>query len=292
MEAINFRSPLKWVGGKSQIIGNVVEALMATKPNGRFTYIEPFLGGGTVLLSVLATFKENGEKPKFIASDINPKVINFFRAVKDSSKELVAQASRLFDEAKNAKNLKEFYYEARSRFNSKSVVGVEEASLFLFLNKFGFRGIYRENKDGGFNVPFGHPSTIPETPTDAIFEASRLLNWGDVTLSTCSFEEALSLGDESGQFLIYADPPYVPTKATSFVAYASDGFSKEKHAELFKILTKLRQNGAGVVISNSNSPLVIEAFAGWTIDRIMCRRAINSRNPADTAVELLISSPN
>jgi DNA adenine methylase len=260
---------LKWVGGKTQILSTV----LAEFPRSMNSYHEPFLGGGSVLLGLLSSDIEI--RGDIHASDINPHLINVYVAVRDTPSELIA-----FSRTLEAHSTEESYYDVRARFNAfEPKSGPEFAALFLYLNKTCFRGVYREGPHG-FNVPFGHYKNGYKTPDEEILAMSPLLQ--RVKFQCQGFEQ--SLANVKGDDFVYLDPPYVPVSVTSFVGYVAKGFSN--HGDLFDLVKKLP---CGFTMSNSDMPIVRDAFADYTLKSITCRRAIHSQDPSSKVQELLIT---
>lgn len=262
---------LKWVGGKTQILLNV----LSTFPETIQTYHEPFVGGGSVLLAVLS--RVTGA---IYASDINPCVINFYSMVKSFPEHLIVCVQVLQTAYDTADDKEAFYYAMRDLFNNTSRDGPESAALFLFLNKAGFRGLYREGPNG-FNVPFGHYKKITIAEEAHIRIVSKAIQ--RVVFRCQGFESSLShvkIGD-----FVYVDPPYVPESLTSFVGYVAGGF--DKHATLFDMLKQLP---CSFVMSNSDVPVVRESFVGYTLRQIVAKRAIHSKDPSASTMELLVSN--
>lgn len=264
---------LKWVGGKTQILDRVLAAFPPTMKS----YHEPFLGGGSVLLGVLASDVVIEEA--IHASDVNPHLINVYTAIRDTPDALIA-CLRILESESASMDPESFYYAMRALFNGEfNTPGPQTAALFLYLNKTCFRGVYREGPHG-FNVPYGNYKAPYVTPEEEIRAMSIRLQ--RVTFHCQSFEDSLA-AVAPGDF-VYLDPPYVPATATSFVGYVANGF--DRHAELFAAVRALP---CGFVMSNADVPLVREAFPTEKIDTLTCRRAIHSRNPGATAQEVLIT---
>lgn len=286
---------LKWVGGKTQILEEVISLF----PSEINNYYEPFVGGGSVLIGMLS--KGIPVSGKIYASDINTVLIGLYKNIQTNCDALIEEVNRLKEVFSNitgttvnrkpttleeaTTSRESYYYWIRSLFRNipqESKMDVNASAMFLFLNKTCFRGVYREGPSG-FNVPFGHyknPAILEET---RIRELSVLLK--DVVFSNCSFEEALSKL-EPGDF-VYLDPPYVPENITSFVGYTSDGF--DKHEKLFSICKEMP---AKMLLSNSKVKVVLDSFADekYKVKIISCRRTINSRNPESRIDEVLITN--
>jgi len=286
---------LKWVGGKTQILEEVISLF----PSEINNYYEPFVGGGSVLIGMLS--KGIPVSGKIYASDINTVLIGLYKNIQTNCDALIEEVNRLKEVFSNitgttvnrkpttleeaTTSRESYYYWIRSLFRNipqESKMDVNASAMFLFLNKTCFRGVYREGPSG-FNVPFGHyknPAILEET---RIRELSVLLK--DVVFSNCSFEEALSKL-EPGDF-VYLDPPYVPENITSFVGYTSDGF--DRHEKLFSICKEMP---AKMLLSNSKVKVVLDSFADekYKVKIISCRRTINSRNPESRIDEVLITN--
>lgn len=294
---------LKWVGGKTQIINEVMSAF----PLNIVNYYEPFLGGGSVLLALLSYIKEGriSVSGKIYASDLNSNLIGFYKNVQTNSNELISELRRICNEfsscngeevnrkpttLEEARTSQEsYYYWIRSQFNAltkEDKMGIRGSAMLLFLNKTCFRGVYREGPNG-FNVPYGNyknPSIFDE---GHIHEISELIRC--VIFREQPFTDALSVNLGVGDF-VYLDPPYAPEADTSFVSYTADGFSLERHNELFELCGQIYRKGIKFVMSNADVTLVRNAFPypEYTTKILVCRRAINSKNPDAKTNEVLI----
>lgn len=295
---------LKWVGGKSQILEAVLERLPAEMNN----YVEPFVGGGSVLLGVLS-YRKAGRltiRGTIYASDLNPNLIGLYQTIQSNPDALVAEVEQLVATAGAAAkgsgavnrapttvaealtSPESHYYWVRSRFNALEGAARQTpaaAAMFLFLNKTCFRGLYREGPRG-FNVPYGNYKQPAILDRQHLLEVSALLQ--GVVFSVRPFEAALA-GVGSGD-AVYLDPPYAPETETSFVGYTADGFDLESHKRLFAQCAQLRVTGARFVLSNADVKLVREAFPAppYTVMTVVARRAIHSKKPGATTTEVLI----
>lgn len=295
---------LKWVGGKTQIL----EHVLARFPREIKHYHEPFVGGGSVLLGLLCCKKEGKIQVSgnIYASDVNANIIGLYQNIQNRPLEFIDEVQKLLHEFASCKNegvnrkpisLEEalssqesYYYWIRTTFNTMSAeerIGVCGSAKLLFLNKTCFRGVYREGPHG-FNVPFGNYKNPGILDKDHILAVSELFQ--DVVFRVESFEESL-LRVKAEDF-VYMDPPYAPVNETSFVKYNADGFDLEKHKALFVWCHKLHKKKALFVMSNADVALVKDSFSGpaYVIETIVCRRAINSKNPESTVQEVLITN--
>ena len=272
---------LKWVGGKTQILDEVLGHF----PKKMVNYHEPFLGGGSVLLGLLQKVRA-GEielTGGVYASDANTGLIALYQHVQANLVELLPALKELATGYSQCANKETFYYLIRSRFTAlqnDDRFTATAAAMFLFLNKICFRGLYREGPNG-FNVPFGH-YTAPSIYNEAELMAVSDLIQG-VEFASQDVHHAL-LDVAQGDF-IYLDPPYAPECATSFVGYTSNGFSLEDHRHLFACVKALP---CGFLFSNADVSVVTDAFQGYQKKVVEARRAINSKKPGSRTKEVLI----
>jgi DNA adenine methylase len=280
---MSLKTPLKWVGGKTQILDKVLSHFPSTPPAA---YYEPFLGGGSVLLGFLQ------QNPSYHgpihAGDINPHVINFFQTLQASPQPLcdAIETLKTAYTAAQSKEAKEaFYYDCRTTFNSDTLDPISRAAHFLFLNKTCFRGLYRAGPRG-FNVPYGHYVSPAIYDAEHLHAISALIQ--PVHFHHTPYSELLK-NVPPGSF-IYMDPPYVPVAKDSFVSYNEGGFGLEDHKALFTLTHHLAESDCAILMSNADTPMVREAFPtpAFTLETIQCRRAINSKKPGSTAMEVLL----
>ena len=295
-DEIKFQKPfLKWVGGKTQIMSDII----STFPLNINNYHEPFLGGGSVLLSVLQLCKQGRIhiKGQVYAYDINKNLINVYKQIqtnKDDLYKLVNEFKNIYHNIKGVyinrkpKSTEEslsskesYYYWIRQCYNNSKEYTTETAAMFIFMNKTCFRGVYREGPNG-YNVPYGHhkktPEIINKTDIDNIYELIK-----DVKFISGSFETSLSKIEKND--FIYLDPPYFPENKTSFTDYNKDGFDLEKHTSLFNLIKKLDCN---FTMSNSNTEFVQESFNMYDSKKLKVKRTINSKEPDSITMEIII----
>jgi DNA adenine methylase len=295
---------LKWVGGKTQILDEILSRFPASMSN----YHEPFLGGGSVLLGVLSKQKEGSItiRGTVYASDINPILIGLYQTLQRDPDALIHEMRRMITafsqcgtEAVNRTptteqealgNRESYYYWVRSQFNHMSAeekVSPRGAASMLFLNKTCFRGVYREGPHG-FNVPYGNnknPGIMDEAHLRAISELIR-----PVVFRPQTFQAALS-SITPGDF-VYLDPPYAPETNTSFVSYTASGFNEGNHTALFERCNELHTQRVRWMMSNADVTQVREAFPPpYHTTVLSCRRAIHSKNPDAKTNEVLITTP-
>ena len=289
---------LKWVGGKTQIINNIISKIPAELNN----YHELFLGGGSVLFALLSLQKQNKIKIKenIYAYDINNTLINVYKHIQNNKEDLYTYINSYIKEydsikgntinrkptsIEDAKTSKEsYYYWIRDKYNKINKETVECSALFMFLNKTCFRGMYREGPNG-YNVPYGHYKTTPTIITKPDLDyISDLIK--DVNFIQSDFNSSIQ-NVKDGDF-VYLDPPYAPENNKSFVNYVADGFSLETHNNLFTAIKKL--GTIKFAMSNAKVDLVTDNFKDYNSEDIIARRAINSKKPGSTTTEVIISN--
>jgi DNA adenine methylase len=245
----------KLAGGKRKLVSELVKYI----PSSFNTYYEPFVGGGALFWHL------SGLKPRAVLSDTNPDMIAAYLAVRDNVEELIKVLSRYPRD-------KDFYLELRARtsINDGNVI---RGARFIYLLKCGFNGLWRTNKAGLYNVPFGDNNG---TICDA-----ELLRWcsmrlKNVTIICTDFTHVL--GKAVANDLVYFDPPYVPLNPTSnFTNYTVNGFDLEDQIRLRKTAEMLKNRGVHVILSNSSSPIVEKLYKGFDIQQIEAKRSINSK---------------
>ena len=264
------KPPLKWVGGKRQLLPEIKKYI----PETIETYYEPFLGGGAVFFDL--------QPEKSVINDYNDELINVYQTIRDNVEELIEHLK-----VHEANNSKEYYYGVRAwdreeGYSERS--NVEKASRLIFMNKTGFNGMYRVNSKNQFNVPYGkyvNPAIVNE---DVLRSVNIFFNEIDVTILNGDFVEAVSEA-KSGDF-VYFDPPYVPLNETSsFTSYTNNGFNKEDQIRLRELCDELDSRGVKFLLSNSNVPFIQEQYADYTIEIVGATRAINSKASGRGKVE-------
>lgn len=245
---------LKWAGGKRQLLDH----LRARVPEGHGTYHEPFVGGGALFFDTAPE--------RAILADWNPRLVRTYRSVRDNPEAVIARLATYPNE-------KEFFLRMREQDID---AGSDEdlAAWMIYLNKTGFNGLYRVNRRGGFNVPFGRYKNPKICDADNLRAASERLQGVEILHSDFrGVEERCKPGD-----FVYFDPPYVPASNTaSFTAYTKNGFNLDDQAELRDLAMRLKEKGVSVLLSNSSVPEVHALYAeGFERIEIFANRAINS----------------
>lgn len=254
---------VKWVGGKRQIIDEIITYV----PDSFSTYYEPFLGGGAVLFEL--------QPKKAVVNDVNEELMNIYEVIKDNADELIEGLKR-----HKIKNDKAYFYEIReldrNREQYNLLTPVERASRIIYLNKTCYNGLFRVNKSGEFNAPFGNyknPNIVNETTLRAV---SAYFNKAKIRFTCQDFEDALKWS-RKGAF-VYLDPPYDPVSETaSFTGYDKGGFDRNEQIRLKKTCDKLNKKGIKFLLSNSATDFIMDLYQDYKIEVIQAKRAINSK---------------
>nr|MBQ5603928.1 DNA adenine methylase [Bacteroidales bacterium] len=272
---------IKWVGGKSQLIEQL-EALLPTDFAERenVTYIEPFVGGGAMLFYMLQNYPNIKSA---VINDINPDLTTCYRVVRDNPKELIESLNDLqmvYYALKSEDERKDFFLKQRDVYNTKALNDIHNTTLFFFLNRTCFNGLYRVNKAGKFNVPFGKYTTPIICDAATIYADSVLLQ--KVEIMTGDFERTINKIE--GNTFFYFDPPYRPLSNTSsFNDYSKEDFNDAAQVRLKLFCDKLNDLGVDFMLSNSDclgqdgtDRFFDDLFVEYNIDRVWATRNINA----------------
>ena len=344
---------LKWVGGKTQLIEEIVKKM----PKKIHNYHEIFLGGGSVLFAILnlRNLEQIQITGKIAAYDLNDPLIYVYKNIQSWPNELYDKTVEIiqeFNECSNRAIIKDmdkktltkedallskevYYYWLRLQYNNMTAIekrSITGSAMFIFINKTCFRGIFRLNRTGEYNVPYGHYKNPEIINREHLNEISTLIQ--DVVFECADFKESLSRQFTDDDF-IYMDPPYAQESNTSFVSYTEDGFGLQENLELFtrcsqftnnnnqtielntiaqstplsfineyitiirakpkpKIKSNVKYQKCKWLMNNADVKLVRDNFPQnrYNIMEIICRRAINCINPNANANELIITNYN
>lgn len=275
-ESVRLRPILKWAGGKSRILDEILERL----PEDIATYYEPFVGGAAVFFALAST----GRFRRAVLSDLNRDLVDVYKGVK---KDVDAVIQLLEDYRR--RHSEETYYATRE-LDPKELALEERAARLIYLNKTGYNGLYRVNRSGQFNVPFGRHTNPGICDEPRLRAAARALR--RVSLQVRDFAEAVA--EAAPGDAVYFDPPYVPiSKTASFTAYHKDTFGPEEHQRLADTFLALTRRGVRAVLSNSDTRETrgLYKHPHVTVDKVLVPRPINSKSSARGNVgELLVSN--
>ena len=258
---------LKWAGGKRQLLPE----LLPRVPERFKAYHEPFVGGGALFFELAST----DTLGKAHLSDVNGPLIDTYLAVKDHVEEVITRL-------KKHRNEESYFYEVRKQNPIKLAI---RAARLIYLNKTCFNGLYRENRSGQFNAPFGFykkPNICDEKNLRAVSQVLR-----KVDISRRSYLSVLGKA-KKGDF-VYFDPPYYPlTETSKFTGYDRGGFTKDDQRELRDTFSELSERGVQVMLSNSDTPPVRELYDSFRIDRVDANRPINCKGDRRGKVSELV----
>ena len=246
---------LKWAGGKTQMLGQLLDRLLPIDG----TYIEPFFGGGALFFAA--------RPQRAVISDSNPDLINLYRAVAEDVTGVIDVLRSLEVSEKN-------FYKIRSQ-DTANFSSVEAAARTIYLNRTCFNGLYRVNRQGRFNVPWGK------------YKNPRILNEGNLRNASAHLQGAIIECDDYQNVLfkhaiegdvVFLDPPYIPiSKNSDFKRYTAQQFIESDHLVMGDVIKGLREKGCRVILTNSNHSLIYDLYGEFDIDVIQTRRNINSR---------------
>ena len=252
------RPPWKWAGGKRQLLPELHKHV----PEKFGRYFEPFFGGGALYWSL---------RPKAATiGDMNRELTTALKEIKGNVGDLIVDL-RSFERS-HLKRKKAFYLELRDDVPTK---GTETAARFITLNRLGFNGLYRVNKSGGFNVPYGKWASTPKVCDEVNLKACSLALRG-ASIVHGDFAHIV-MPARPGDFC-YFDSPYWPVSATAdFTSYTKDGFDAADQERLRDLALKLKRSGVKVLLSNADMPQVRKLYKqGFEMRRVEARRGINS----------------
>ena len=261
--AMSPRPFVKWAGGK----GRLIRQLERYFPHSFSTYYEPFLGGGAVFFHLVEG------RPRFnaILSDINTELINAYDVVKNSVERLIKELRRHESRYKLAP--KEYYYQVRAE---DPLDDVGRAARLIFLNRTCYNGLYRVNKMGKFNVPFGRYENPSICDRENLLAVSQVLRWSNAKLLAADYRKATKNAGKGD--LIYFDPPYQPMSCTAnFTSYTDSGFSFDDQIQLRDWFKELDKRGCRVFLSNSSKEEVRTIYRGYSVQEVEVLRAISCK---------------
>ena len=294
---------IKWAGGKTQLLEQLIKYFPPELKNGALkNYYEPFLGSGAVFFFIAQNYSI---KNAFL-SDINEDLVLTFSVVQRNVLELIDELSLLKTKFINKNNIDRelFFYEIRYIYNAErekinfgkySSEWVPRAAKMIFLNKTCFNGLFRLNRKGEFNVPFGGYKNPNILDQENLINASSVLQIAEIYRT--DFENIKSKIKDN--FFIYFDPPYRPISNTSrFTSYSKYDFTEEDQKRLAKFYEELNINGHKLMLSNSDPKnenpddnFFEKLYEKYNIIKVQANRMINCNgNKRGKINELLITN--
>ena len=260
---------LKWAGGKTQMLGD----LLPKVPSSYGKYIEPFFGGGAMFFAL--------QPEQAVIADSNPELINLYRQVSSNVEDVIGYL-------KKYENTPEMFYEVRGQ-DWTTLPQSEAAARTIFLNKTCYNGLYRVNKKGQFNVPFGKYKNPKICDEEGLKAASNALKKAEIICG--DYLLVLEHYAQPGDF-VFLDPPYLPiSEYSDFKRYTKEQFYEEDHVELAKMVMDLHERGCYIILTNSNHPLVHELYSPFTIDVIQTKRYISCKSKTRKGEDVIVTIP-
>jgi DNA adenine methylase len=260
---------VKWAGGKTVLL----PALRQFVPESYKSYFEPFVGGGAFFFDLQPTHA--------ILADSNQELINCYRIVKERPEALFEAVTRM--------QISESNFYAVRKTDPLMLPDLDRAARFLYLNKTCFNGLYRVNRYGKFNTPYGHYKQARIAELGHLKLASAALSKAEVL--NCNYRELLMSRPRAGDF-VYLDPPYHPVSEYSdFKRYTKEQFRHRDHVELADVFRVLDKRGCFLVLSNSHQPEMIRLYDQFRIMTVAAPRFINCKgNGRGPIREIIVSN--
>lgn len=269
IDNLQARPILKWAGGKTQLLGELARLV----PRSFGAYLEPFFGGGALFFHLLPD--------RAVVADSNPELVNLYQQVAQRVEAVIKVLDKYTNEA-------DVFYAVRAQ-DWRKLSPVAAAARTLYLNKTCFNGLYRVNKKGQFNTPFGHYKNPNLCDADTLRAASVALARARIVCG--DYKDVLREYASAGDF-VFLDPPYLPVSQYSdFKRYTAQQFYEEDHRELAKEIMRLHDLGCHVVLTNSNHPLVHELYGRFELRVVSTKRYINASVDKRTGEDVVVNIP-
>ncbi len=253
---------LKWVGGKGQLLPKLLARVEEAGAFGR--YHEPFVGGGALFFELQRTNRL--PRAQAYLSDNNDRLIEAYLGVQTDVEHIITLLER-----HKARHSETYFYEVRAKVPRDPLA---RAARIIFLNKTCYNGLYRENRKGEFNAPFGRYKNPAICDADNLRAVAAALRRAKIE---CRHFDTVGKHVKKGD-LVYFDPPYHPvSKTSSFTGYDKSGFGEDSQRLLAKDFADLSARGVKVLLSNSMTDLIRELYRDFTIEEVLARRNVNSR---------------
>ena len=258
---------LKWAGGKTQLL----DELLSKAPKDFGRYIEPFIGGGALFFALCPS---NG-----VIADTNPELVNVYRCVANDVENVILHLH-------NFTNSEEEFYSIRAK-KFEELEPSYAAARTIYLNRTCFNGLYRVNRSGHFNVPFGNYKNPNLCPEELLRNASDLLRNTEIIQG--DYKEVLRRVAKPGDF-VFLDPPYLPvSKYADFKRYTKEQFYEEDHRDLAEEVARLQKLGCHVILTNSNHPVVHELYEPYQVEVVNTRRNISSKVKSRIGEDVIVT---
>jgi len=289
---------VKWAGGKGSLIPQLNNFYPYELKIGIIErYIEPFVGGGAVLIDILQKY----DIQEVYAFDINIDLINSYNVIKNNVEELITNLKQMEIEylQLGQEERKNYFYNIRDEYNNyeleENEQNVQRAAQFIYLNRTCFNGLYRVNKNGKFNVPVGSYKNPTICDEENLRQLSQLIQ--NVQFQYGDYSRSMEYVTENT--FVYFDPPYRPLNVTSgFTSYTKEDFNDDNQRELATFYGELNERNAKLMLSNSNPKNINKEdaffdkiYQGFNINQIQAGRMINANsNGRGKISEILVTN--
>jgi DNA adenine methylase len=263
---------LRWIGGKQQIVARLLSCL--PEDIGSRRYVEPFVGAGSLFFALA---------PQSAAlSDLNEHLVHCYESIRDEP-ELVA----VYLGRHRAQSCRGYYDRQRETYNKMSKLSVAQAARFIYLNQACFNGVFRVNKKGEYNVPFGQKDHLALPSAKQLKRVADLLKTAKVCCA--SYNDILKGVGESD--FVYLDPPYPPLNGTAyFTHYTKDRFGADDQTELAQLVADASGRGCKVMMTNADTPVIRELYAGFRMKPVSVTRFVTCKKKRHKVSELVITN--
>lgn len=291
---------VKWAGGKGNLIPQLNNFYPYELKNGIIErYIEPFVGGGAVLIDILQKY----DVQEAYAFDINIDLINSYNVIKNNVENLITNLKQIETEylQLEQEERKEYFYNKRDEYNTYTLEeneqNIQRAAQFIYLNRTCFNGLYRVNKAGKFNVPMGSHKNPTICDEENLRNLSNLIQ--NVQFQYGDYKKSMEYVTENT--FVYFDPPYRPLNTTSgFTSYTKEDFDDDNQRELAEFYRELNTQNVKLMLSNSNpkntnkeDTFFDNIYQGFNIDEIYASRMINANSKGRGKIsEILVTNYN
>jgi DNA adenine methylase len=272
------RPCIKWAGGKRWQLEHLLPIIQERLTRRSF-YYEPFAGGAAVFLALA--------HPNSYLADINADLMNVYSSIRDDCWGVARELRRRLDQY-NEGPQKGIYLAARFEWNNpgprQPLDTPARAALFLFLNRACFNGLYRENKKGQFNVPWGQKPKIDWAGmAESLVNVAEALKGASVHVGP--FERMASWAQPSD--VVYLDPPYL---LDGFTSYTAGGFTWDDHRRLVQMARELKARGVHVIASGSDTALTRQTYEDtFVLTPVVARRSIGAKNREKASEVIMIA---
>ena len=289
---------VKWAGGKGSLIPQLNNFYPYELKNGIIErYIEPFVGGGAVLIDILQKY----DIQEVYVFDINIDLINSYNVIKNNVDKLITNLKQMETEylQLGQEERKNYFYNIRDKYNNyeleENEQNVQRAAQFIYLNRTCFNGLYRVNKNGKFNVPVGSYKNPTICDEENLRQLSQLIQ--NVQFRYGDYSRSMEYVTENT--FVYFDPPYRPLNVTSgFTSYTKEEFNDDNQRELATFYGELNERNAKLMLSNSNPKNINKEdtffdniYQGFNINQIQASRMINANsNGRGKISEILVTN--